>query len=77
MELRPVWELRTDVGKREADRLSDLGVKDSSMVVLIDDDGAELVALTPWTYKRLTSIVGQDNVFNPDHRIEGGEGEGE
>ncbi len=77
MELRPIWELQTDVGKREADCLSDLGVKDSSMVVLVDDDGVELVTLAPWTYKRLTSIVGQANVFNLDHRIEGGEGETE
>ncbi len=77
MELRPVWELRTDVGKREADRLSDLGVTDPSMVVLIDDDGAEMVTLAPWTYKRLTSIVGQANVFNPDHVVEDGEGEAE
>lgn len=75
MELRPVRELRTDAGKREADHLSDLGVKDSSMVVLIDDDGAELVTVNPWVYKRLTSKVGQANVFNPDYVAPDGVGE--
>lgn len=63
MELRPINELTTQAGKREADHLSDLGVKDSSMVVLIDDDGAEMVTVNPWVYKRLTSRVGVRGVF--------------
>lgn len=75
MELRPVRELQTDAGKREADHLSDLGVKDSSMVVLIDDDGAEMVTVNPWIYRRLTSKVGQANVFNPDYAVGDGERE--
>lgn len=75
MELRLVRELRTEDGKREVDRLSDLGVKDSSMIVLVDDDSAELVTVTPWVYKRLTSKVGQANVFNPDYVAEDGAGE--
>lgn len=63
MELRPVSELKTKDGLREADHLSDLGVEDSSMPFVVDDDGAELVTLTPSTYKRLTSKVGITGVF--------------
>lgn len=75
MELRPVNELRTKAGLRMADHLSDLGVKDSSMPFIVDDNGEELVTLTPSTYKRLTSKVGQANVFNPDYVVENGKGE--
>lgn len=74
MELRRINEIRTDAGKREADHLSDLGVKDSSMVILVDDDGTELVTVNPWVYKRLTSKVGQANVFNPDYAVGDGMG---
>lgn len=63
MELRPVGELATEAGKRMADHLSDLGVKDSSMAFYVADDGAEMVSVTAWTYKRLTSKVGIQGVF--------------
>lgn len=63
MELRPISELQTEAGKRTAGHLSDLGVKDSSMAVLIDDDGAELVTMNAWIYTRLTSKVGTVGVF--------------
>ena len=70
MELRPIRELKTAEAKREADHLSDLNVKDSSMICLIDDDGLELVTLTPWTYARIASKVGQVNVFNSNYRAD-------
>lgn len=76
MELRPIRELRTEEGRREADHLSDFGVKDSSMAFIVDENGVELVTLTPSTYKRLTSKVGQANVFNPDYVAEDGDSDG-
>jgi hypothetical protein len=63
MEMRPVGELQTEDGKRMADHLSDLGVKDSSMAFIVGDDGAELVTVSAWIYKRLTSEAGIDGVF--------------
>lgn len=63
MELHPIGELRTDEGKRMADHLSDLGVKDSSMLFVVDEDGAELVSVNAWVYRRLTSKVGIQGVF--------------
>lgn len=63
MELRPICELQTDAGKREADHLSDLGVKDSSMAFYVAEDGAEVVSVRVRTYQNLTSKVGIVGVF--------------
>lgn len=63
MELYPIRELQTEAGKRMADHLSDLGVKDSSMAFYIGEGGEEVVSVTAGVYKRLASRVGIHDVF--------------